>query len=160
MRKGMAAFAAVLIAMTFGMGTAVGGSDRVLGPDGYKGLKLGQSQQAAEATGLLRDPQRVGTCTAYYFMESEGSMPRSSGVFVGDTGGVIRIGGTSLMRTPEGAHDGMALEELKRRYPELKQDPQLDFIWASPLPDAEYSFVIQEDGTVKDFGLQRPGAQC
>src|SRR5690625_1898293 len=41
-------------------------SENTLGPDGYKSLELGMSEDEAIATGLLTDRQELGDCTWFY----------------------------------------------------------------------------------------------
>ncbi|WP_216206509.1 hypothetical protein [Amycolatopsis aidingensis] len=173
-RIGSRALVAVL-ALVAGLGLAAGpasaagaaattgdGHARVLGPDGYKSLKLGMSEQDAVATGLLTDGEDHGECSFYYFVPSEGTMPRSSGIFISETDGVYVIGGTSKMRTPEHIRRGHSFQRLLAAYPYLKQDDMFDFLYTTPVPgnpEAAYRFVVF-DGVVDDFGLELPGKGC
>lgn len=64
---------------TSGTATAPGG---VLGPDGYKGIQLGQSERDAEKTGLLVNKQTTSGCDFYRLAASEGKPNLGGGVFI------------------------------------------------------------------------------
>jgi len=157
--------AAVVVA---GMGLATGsaeaataGTPRILDSFGYGALKLGMPEAAAEATGLLTD-REPGKCDAYYFVPAEGSMPRSSGVFISPASGVNRIGATSKTRTPQEIWRGSTLDDLRDAYPGLVQDSGQDWIYRAPAPGntaAEYSFVV-ENNQVEDFALELLHSDC
>jgi hypothetical protein len=143
-------------------GSAEAATPRILGSFGYQGLKLGMSEPAAEATGLLTDREAGTKCDFYYFVPSEGSMPRSSGVFVSKTAGVVVIGATSKMRTPQEAWSGMSLADLRDAYPDLVQDSQQDWLYRAPAPGnpaADYLFVVTNN-LVTDFALETTGFEC
>jgi hypothetical protein len=147
---------AAAITVTALAGSAQAGDWPTLGPDGYKGVKLGASEQQAVATGLLVDGEGDQTCRRYYFAPSEGTMPRASGVWISGTRGVTVIGGTSRMLTAQGIGRGASLRALKQRYPVLTQDAQFDWIYSAPVPgneNAKYRFVVLND-VVDDFAIE------
>ncbi|GAB3484071.1 hypothetical protein GCM10027521_24220 [Amycolatopsis cihanbeyliensis] len=142
--------------------TQENGHARVLGPDGYKSLKLGMSEQDAVATGLLTGGENHGECSYYHFVPGEGTMPRSSGIFISETDGVYVIGGTSKMRTPELIRRGHSFQRLLAAYPYLEQDSVFDFLYTTPVPgnpEAGYRFVVH-GGEVQDFALELLGKGC
>lgn len=131
-------------------------SGNVLGPDGYKGLRLGQSQQEAEQTGLLVDKQHSPGCDFYYLAPSEGKPNPGSGVFIEPTKGVVVIGGTDKIKTPEGVTIGTTLNQVKAAYPDLEQVG--DYLYETPVPGGSsgerYRIAVNEEQQVSDFALQ------
>ncbi|MGW0522350.1 hypothetical protein [Crossiella sp. NPDC003009] len=128
-----------------------------LGPDGYKSLKLNQSEAEAAATGLLTDKQRMGSCTTYRFVASEGTGSEYGDVVIGLNGKVHSINATSRMLTREGAWENMHVNDLKAIYPELVRDPR-PALYRAPVPGnsaAIYVFTVNNDqGIATDISLQ------
>ncbi|RJQ78463.1 hypothetical protein D5S17_12995 [Pseudonocardiaceae bacterium YIM PH 21723] len=156
MCKGLLAIGALVMLMVLGSSSAGAADERVLGADGYRQLKLGMTRQQAEDTGLLRGAQHGAKCTFYYFVDAEGRMPSTSGVFISERTGVGAIGSTDLMNTPEHIGLGSKLDQLRRAYPKLKEDPRQDGVFVTPVPGndrAVYEFVVTGD-EVQDFVLQ------
>lgn len=131
---------------------------RVLGPQGYKKLQLGQSERAAEKTGLLVDKERGSTCDFYYLKRSEGRPNVGGGVFVDRSEGVAVISGTNRSRTPEGVAMGSGLKKVKAAYPGLSPVKHNDSVYQSPVPHGEsgshYRFSVDEHDKVSDFALE------
>lgn len=131
-----------------------------IGPDCYKTLCLGQSEQDALATGLVVDETPGAPaegCNILDFRPEEGQGHPGNGVFVHPTRGVVEIQGTDAMRTPEGAGFGQTLDQVKAIYPDLHQYPPMDFTYAHDIPDRpgqRYIFAFKEDGHLADFGLE------
>ncbi|MFD9894367.1 hypothetical protein ACFWY9_33895 [Amycolatopsis sp. NPDC059027] len=168
MHKVVSRLLLALVAAVVGAGLMAGPAQaagqtqaRILDSFGYGQLKLGMSEADAVATGLLTAGE-PGKCAAYYFVPSEGSMPRSSGVFISKTDGVTVIGGTSKMRTPQEIWRGSTLDDLREAYPDLTQDSQMDWIYRASAPGnpaANYSFVVNFN-QVQDFALEATGKGC
>lgn len=57
-------------------------AQRLLHAHGYRALRLGMSEADAVATGLLTSDDTSGVCRFYRFAGSEGSQPKTSGVFI------------------------------------------------------------------------------
>jgi hypothetical protein len=131
---------------------------RVLGPQGYKKLRLGQSERAAEKTGLLVDKERGSGCDFYYLKRSEGRPNVGGGVFVERSGGVVVISGTDKSRTPEGITMGSSLKEVRAAYPGLSPVGRYDSVYESSVPHGEsgshYRFSVDENDRVRDFALE------
>ncbi|WP_406071868.1 hypothetical protein OG372_34475 [Streptomyces sp. NBC_01020] len=138
---------------TSGTATAPGG---VLGPDGYKGIQLGQSERDAEKTGLLVNKQTTPGCDFYRLAASEGKPNLGGGVFIEPRKGVVVITGTNLIRTPEGITMGTGLARVKAAYPRLTKVG--DFIFETPVPGGtpgeRYRFAVDEQNLVADFALE------
>ncbi|MBP2473707.1 hypothetical protein JOF53_002579 [Crossiella equi] len=129
---------------------------RVLTAHGYRSLRLGMGEAEAMATGLLTGEDTSGVCRFYRFVHTEGSQPKTSGVFISPTNGVVMIGGTSKMLTPQGVWRGSELADLRDAYPVLRRDRLCDWIYRAAAPGnprAHYWFTV-EGGRVTDFGLQ------
>ncbi len=156
-RTAVVAFAA---AIALGGGaTSPASAGAVLGPDGYKGLELGQSEQQAVETGLLVNRQQPQECVFYHLRPEEGVPNPGGGVFIDPQLGVVMIGGTDQIRTPEGIAFGAALDEVRTAYPDLTQDPETDFVYTAAVPghpDLQYRFAVDENDHVSDFGLNAP----
>lgn len=153
----MAGAAAAALALTGG--TAGAAEAPVLGPDGYKGLELGQSEQEAVDTGLLVDRQQPQDCIFYRLRPEEGKPNPGGGVFVDPNLGVVMIGGTDLIETPEGVGFGTALDEVRESYPGLQQQPGSDFVYETDVPghpELQYTFAVDEGELVSDFGIEAP----
>ncbi|MGW0522349.1 hypothetical protein [Crossiella sp. NPDC003009] len=131
-------------------------AQRLLHAHGYRALRLGMSEADAVATGLLTSDDTSGVCRFYRFAGSEGSQPKTSGVFISPTNGVVMIGGTSKMLTPQGIWRGSELADLRDAYPVLRRDRLCDWIYRAAAPGnprAHYWFTV-DGGRVTDFGLQ------
>lgn len=90
----------------------------VLGPEGYKGLRLNMSYDDAVATGLLAaggGPPAPGTCDTY--RPAEGAAAVQSVTISGESG-VVQFTASSA-RTTEGMGAGSSVRELRATYPEL-----------------------------------------
>jgi hypothetical protein len=136
----------------------------ILGPAGYKALKLGMSENEAVATGLIAGKQTIGQCAWYDLTPSEGPQNPGNGVVVSPSRGVVSIPGTESSRTPEGIvmgsvsnSGGSTFDEVKRAYPNLAHQPgDPDFIFRTPVaanPGAHYGFAMGGDDKVKDMNL-------
>jgi len=137
----------------------------VLGPHGYKSLRLGQSEHAAEKTGLLVDKQPAKGCDFYYLKRSEGRPNVGGGVFVDHSRGVVVISGTNRSRTPEGITMGSGLKRVKAAYPGLAPVRHYDTVYESSVPHgtsgSRYRFAVDEHNRVTDFALEATGrARC
>ncbi|MFE7117104.1 hypothetical protein ACFU99_17005 [Streptomyces sp. NPDC057654] len=128
----------------------------VLGPDGYKSLHLGQSERAAEQTGLLVDKKGGGGCSVYHLRPSEGKPNPGGGVFIESRKGVAMITGTDRIHTPEGVTMGTSLDRVKAAYPRLKKID--DWIFETPVPGARhgqrYRIAFDDQDQVSDFALE------
>lgn len=135
-----------------------------LGPDGYKSLELGMSEEEARATGLITDRQHVGGCTWFSLKKSEGEQNPGSGVVVSPDRGVVSIPGTQSLNTPEGItmgsvknDKGSTTEQIENAYDRYTVDKTGPVpIYTAPAPgnsEAHYVFAIGEDDRAKDLGL-------
>lgn len=135
-----------------------------LGPDGYKSLRLGMTEEEALDTDLISDRQLIGDCTWFDIKRSEGEQNPGSGVVVSPTHGVVSIPGTQSMTTPEGITMGSVkndkgsttdqIENAYDRYTVDKTGPVP--IYTAPAPgnsEAHYIFALGEDDRAKDMGL-------
>ncbi len=153
-----AATAGLLLLTPLGSATASaeapGGG--VLGPTGYKTLHLGQSEHAAEQTGLLVDKKAGGGCAVYHLRPAEGKPNPGGGVFIESRKGVAMITGTNRIHTPEGVTMGTGLDRVKAAYPRLKKID--DWIFETAVPGGKhgerYRFAFDERNTVSDFALE------
>lgn len=147
-----------------GTGFPSGSEQPILGPAGYKALKLGLNENDAVATGLIGGKQAIGQCDWYYLAPGEGPQNPGNGVVISPSRGVVSIPGTERSRTPEGIvmgsvnnSAGSTLDEVKRAYPNLAHQPgDPDFIFRTPIaanPDAYYRFAMGGDTKVKDISL-------
>ncbi|GAA4885285.1 hypothetical protein [Saccharopolyspora cebuensis] len=151
------AFAAVVALGGTATAGAVGGAE--LGPEGYRTLQLGQSEQQAVATGLLVDRQQPGDCVFYRLRSEEGQANPGSGVFIDPRLGVVMIGGTDRIRTPGGIGYGSTLAEVRATYPDLEPEGPTGFVHEADVPGHhanEYRFAFGPDDRVTDFGLEGP----
>jgi|GEM_PF-5635933 len=139
-------------------------SENTLGPDGYKSLELGMSEDEAIATGLLTDRQELGDCTWFYLDPAEGEQNPGAGVVVSPTHGVVSIPGTQSNQTPEGVtmgsvhnDEGSTTEQIEGSYDKYTVDKTGPTpIYTAPAPgnpDAHYIFAIGDDDRAKDMGL-------
>ncbi len=139
-------------------GAAQADPGAVLGPTGYKDLRLGQPQAEAEATGLIVDKRPGDGCDRYYLHPDEGEQNPGSGVFISPTEGIQMIGGTNLSRTPEGVTFGTTREQVEHAYDELTPVPPHDWVVTTDVPNegsgAKYRFAFDENNEVSDFGLE------
>ena len=159
MRRSLAVVGAVVAALALAGGTAGAAEAPVLGPDGYKDLELGQSEQEAVDTGLLVDREQPGDCIFYRLRPEEGKPNPGGGVFIDPHLGVVMIGGTDKIRTPEGVGFGTPLQEVRESYPDLQQQPGSDFVYETDVPEhpeLQYTFAVDEGELVSDFGLEAP----
>ncbi len=135
-----------------------------LGPDGYKSLELGMSEEEALATGLITDRQQVGDCTWFSLKKSEGEQNPGSGVVVSPDRGVVSIPGTQSLNTPEGItmgsvnnDKGSTTEQIENAYDVYTVDKTGPVpIYTAPAPgnsEAHYIFAIGDDDRAKDLGL-------
>ena len=136
----------------------------VLGPAGYKALKLGMSENQAVATGLIGGRQMIGRCAWYDLVPGEGPQNPGNGVVISPGRGVVSIPGTERSHTPEGIvmgsvnnSRGSTFDEVKRAYPNLAHQPgDPDFIFQTPVaanPGVHYGFAMGSDDKVKDMNL-------
>ncbi|WP_167198641.1 hypothetical protein [Brevibacterium pigmentatum] len=139
-------------------------NESTLGPDGYKSLELGQSEEEALATDLITDRQQIGDCTWYNLKKSEGEQNPGSGVVISPDRGVVNIPGTQSLNTPEGItmgsvnnDKGSTTEQIENAYDRYTVDKTGPVpIYTAPAPGnskAHYIFAIGEDDKVKDLGL-------
>lgn len=166
MKRALAAGGALAaaIALTSGSAASVASDEPILGPEGYKTLELGQSEQEAEATGLLVDRQQPEECILYRLRPEEGKPNPGGGVFVDPQLGVVMIGGTDKIHTPEGIGFGDPLDQVRANYPDLEPVPENDFVYTAGVPGhdgLEYRFAVDEADLVSDFSLEGPdGGSC
>lgn len=145
-------------------GSSSAAEESTLGPDGYKSLQLGMTEEEAVDTGLLTEPQEIGACTWFYLDPSEGAQNPGAGVVVSPTRGVVSIPGTESTQTPEGITMGAVgtetgsttgqIEDGYDRYAVDKTGPVP--LYTAPTPgnsEAHYLFAIGDDDRVKDMAL-------
>lgn len=135
-----------------------------LGPDGYKTLELGMSEQEAVDTGLLADGEEIGACTWYYLDPAEGEQNPGAGVVISPTHGVVSIPGTQSNQTPEGItmgsvsnDEGSTTEQIEEGYDRYTVDKTGPVpLYTAPAPgnsEAHYRYAIGDDDRVKDMAL-------
>lgn len=131
----------------------------VVGPTGYRGIRLGMTLQEARATGLLGDPiyEAEGGCPSYPLL-IDGPFASAS---ISDTVQAIY---TSATQTPEGIGTGATFEQLRAVYPELRGQtvaPDGHVLVAAPgNPNGQYRFWFSEGGLVKAVSLQFVNQGC
>lgn len=139
-------------------------NENTLGPNGYKSLELGMSEDEAIATGLLADRQEIGECTWFYLDPAEGEQNPGAGVVVSPTHGVVSIPGTQSIQTPEGitmgsVHNdaGSTTEQIEDGYDKYTVDKTGPVpLYTAPAPgnpEAHYLFAIGDDDRAKDMAL-------
>ncbi|WP_116044551.1 hypothetical protein [Amycolatopsis palatopharyngis] len=92
----------------------------VLGPDGYRGLKLGMSFSDATATGELaagkETPPPPEGCGIYELTEGDSAVRE---VVVSAERGIVTFSASGA-RTPEGIGAGSSLDQVQQAYPEAE----------------------------------------
>lgn len=151
------AFAAGALATALALAGAVtaGADTATIGPEGYKGLHLGQTSAEAEATGLLVDEQ-PGECTRYYLNPSEGQQNIGGGVWIDRNAGLVFVSGTERTHTPEGITMGSTLEQVRQAYPNLRPVPPSGYVYTTEVaghPNANYRFAVDDQQRVRDYGV-------
>jgi len=120
----------------------------VLGPDGYRTLRLGMSFADAKATGMLADADSAPAgCAAYRLTEGTANV---ANVTISPSGGVVAFTASGA-RTPENVGAGSTVTELKKAYPDLAAGPG-NYSTATGSGD-HYTFYVSSDGVVVNWEL-------
>lgn len=91
-------------------------SGPVIGPDSYGKLRLGMTEQEANASGVtMRSTVARGGCGQYQFGGS--GMPSSGSATVSSQHGIIAIKPSAPAHTPEGIGKGSSASEVYAAYP-------------------------------------------
>jgi hypothetical protein len=142
----------------------------LLGPNGYGGLKLGMSYQAASATGLI-DPWRTygdtgarGCVRGTHLKAS--NTDRGFVYFSSNLGVEIIDAYGPRMRTPEGVHVGMSTAAMLRAYPNWtnveNQNPHAEGRGYVEVPgnSKAYYRIMTLHGKVAELTLQYKKQDC
>ena len=131
----------------------------VVGPTGLHDLKLGQTMEEAQATGMLGDQQPSGAACLAYDVLLDGSVVGR--VLVSSTVQAI----TGELQTPEGIGPGSTLDQAEALYPDLDvryrpavQDPGLASVPGND--DARYRLMFGDDGEVITVSLESVDQTC
>ncbi|GHF09371.1 hypothetical protein GCM10017786_48620 [Amycolatopsis deserti] len=120
----------------------------VLGPSGYRQLRLGMSFDEAKATGMLDDADTAPTeCTTYRLAEGAANI---ASVTISPSGGVLVFAATGA-RTPENAGTGSTVAELRNAYPDLTAGA--GNYSAATGSGASYTFYVDSTDTVVNWEL-------
>jgi hypothetical protein len=123
-----------------------------IGPYGFQALRLGQTLEEAQATGMIADRPHDGGCVAYTLV-SDGV---SGQVYISDT--VQAIAADPVM-TPEGVGPGWTIEQVQEVY-SVDVGPNGQVL-VPVLGNASASYRLQfADGVVTSVGLQFDGQTC
>lgn len=144
---------------------------RILGPNGFGALKLGMTEKAATATGLItswrgtRGGEGCGL-QAHLRGGSGHDAGRSGTVLLSGSLGVATIDAYGDLRTPEGIHLGSSKAAVLRAYPDWRnateQDPHADGRGAAKVPGNSKAFYRIEivRGKVFELTLQHKDQNC
>ena len=115
----------------------------VLGPTGYEAVQLGQTQEEAEATGMVGVPtdQTYGSCSEYELLSNSAH----AGWLYFSSSGVAAIMPYEA-QTPEGVGPGWTIEQAAAVYPEIDAESALvngyAVVAAPGNPDATYRLLV------------------
>ena len=149
--------------------TPPAGDQDVLGPDGYRGLRLGMTLEQAKATGDLKlvDAPRGGLaagCAGFRFT-GQPAAPGQGVVEAGVDGyysaahGLAAIFARPGMSTPEGIRLGSTWAQVHRAYPDGRFNG--DHYWiVSTGPGTAYEFGIDSTHTVHEMDVMRTDQDC
>lgn len=127
----------------------------VLGPDGYKDLKLGMPFPDAAETGLLAEaeaPPPAEGCVSYRLTEGSGAI---HAVTISGTRGIVDFRASGA-RTVEGISVGSPVDALRKAYPNLTTDPDG---YSTPAGSGRYVFTAAAD-TVTEVHLVATEKDC
>ncbi|OXM74349.1 MULTISPECIES: hypothetical protein [Amycolatopsis] len=120
----------------------------VLGPTGYRQLRLGMSFDEAKATGMLADADTAPTeCIGYRLIEG---MANIATVTISPADGVVVFAATGA-RTPENVGIGSTVAELRNAYPDLTAGA--GNYRAATGSGANYTFYVDSTDTVVSWEL-------
>jgi hypothetical protein len=134
-------------------------SYQVVGPTGLRALKLGQTLEEAQATGLLGQvtQEAEGGCAAYSLLLDD----RVSGfAYVSDT---VQAIVADPVETAEGVGPGWTVAQVKAEYPALDEDAATAGRALVPVPGnaaANYRLDFDDAGVVTSVALLADGQTC
>ncbi|MFC4063270.1 hypothetical protein ACFOWE_33735 [Planomonospora corallina] len=126
------------------------------GPFGYRGIRLGMSEERARATGKIVLVSSGGPCSTWRFR----TPPRAELAISRRLGVVAYIDAPRRARTPEGIGVGSTRRQLTRAYPQVRRSPSGVFSAAIPRnPRGDYIFVLSGD-RVRQMVMALEGQDC
>ncbi|MFD9887886.1 hypothetical protein ACFWY9_00990 [Amycolatopsis sp. NPDC059027] len=144
-------------------------ASETLGPDGYKAVKLGMSEEEAVATGeLIRrtDVPSTEYCGWYALKDWPGGPgAEGAGVVVSPTYGVVAIWAYPSVQTPEGIGLGSTVSEVKAAYPDYEEGEQYHG-GRAPVPGGAEGSLYRfgrfdgDNGRITRMFLQAPRQDC
>ncbi|GLZ32593.1 hypothetical protein Lesp02_47810 [Lentzea sp. NBRC 105346] len=129
------------------------------GPVGYGKLKLGMSQQEAQATGVLVEPSDGAACPAF---ASQSVPSDKAAVVISPKAGVSRITLPGFAKTSTGVGAGSSASDVKAKYPNAVQQEkkitvamqgQLSWRFVFLFDNAQKVSVVRMELTTSDCPL-------
>ncbi|WP_219470121.1 hypothetical protein, partial [Nonomuraea rhizosphaerae] len=128
------------------------------GPYGYGGVRLGMTAKQAKATGKIV-AEFGGYCSGWDYKAHRN--PRNEvSLYISKKRGVAVIFAPPGVRTPKNIGVGSTLRQVKRAYPNVKEEPSG---WYATVPGnrkAFYYFGVSARNKVKQLALGLRGQDC
>ncbi|HET8602845.1 MAG TPA: hypothetical protein VFM09_02885 [Marmoricola sp.] len=131
----------------------------VLGPDGYRGLRLGMDAAQVRATGDATVPRVPASGCAGIRLTDRPRRPHRVDGYLSARYGLVAVYARSDMATPEGIHPGSTFAQVRKAYPDGKLS--VDGYWIVPLGHGTaYEFGIGGHHAVGEMAVMRLRQDC
>ena len=157
-------------AVTLGGGSDDNGSDpdvasppaEVLGPQGYRDVRLGMTADDAERTGLVTVQRATpgATCDTLVYVDHPPADGAEVSGFVSREHGVAALFAAPGMETPEGIALGDSLSDVESAYPDLEEVVSGHLAPVPGEPARAYHFGVDQTGAVVELSLQLDVQDC
>ncbi|MFD1540787.1 hypothetical protein [Nonomuraea guangzhouensis] len=147
--------AALVIASPAGATAAAPGT---FGPSGYGGVKLGMTAKQAKATGKIV-LKMSGYCSGWDY-KAHRNPKDEIGLYISKKRGVAVIFGQGGVRTPKNIGVGSTLSQVKKAYPNVKEQ---ESGWYATVPGnskAYYYFGVNQRNKVEQLALGLKTQDC